>query len=249
MITGKKNIEAWFGSTKKPYWFLYEYNKIDSGKRKGSSSDIEGATHADAAAELAQALNRIGYGKYSLVATDKPGNLPTRGFLHEDFEISAFESNGTPNMPTVSGIPDGYMSKESVQELIQKEIQRHKAETELEALRKENTQLKKDLRVAEQQDGLSRLAGIAADLYPHFKDRLVPAAVAGIPPELHPKNNPMPTDQIEVMEVTPEQQERLSIAVGAFAEAAPDEWLEILEKMAAKVRTNPAIINTLKAFL
>ena len=254
MISGKKNISDWFASTKKPYWFLYEYNKVDSGKRKGSSSEAEGASHSDAVNDLNIALSRISYGKYTLVATEKPGNLPTRGFLHEDFEISPFESSNTQNSqsPSIGAIPDGYVKSETVDQMISKALADYQNKTELERLKKENDQLKKDLRTAETQDGFSRLAGIAADLFPMYKDKLIPAmaGIGNIPEPLPAKQEPMTnTTQDEVVDLTPEQNERLSLAIGAFVEAAPTEWLEILEKMAAKVRNNPGVLGTLKTFL
>lgn len=251
MISGKQNILSWFDNTDKPYWTLYDHNKTASGVFKGKSNQDEGATHKTAMDDLQKHLALLSYGKYTLVATEKPGGLPTRGFLIEDFELSTLDNNSGSQAPVINGIPDGYIKHTDVATQIADALNKYKTEEELKKLKEENSQLKKDLRQAEQQDGFNRLAGIAADLFPMYKDRILPA-VAGLPDPLPHQPTPMPTDQInegETVDLTPEQQDRLGIAIGSFMEAAPDEWLELLERLAANVKSNPALINTFKAFL
>jgi hypothetical protein len=250
MIAGKNKIIQWFEHTGMAYWKVYDHGKTDTGVYKFRSNEAEGITHSAAVAELEKSLGLISYGKYTIVAQAVAGKMPSRGFMKEDFEISISDGQAGGTQPVLSGMHEGYVSKTDVQQQITDALDQYKNNQERETLRKENTDLKKQVAEHEKNDPWARLAGIAADIIPMYKDKII-AQVAGIPQEL--PHQPAPTlgqgDAVETIDLSPEDQERLSIACGAFAEAAPDEWLEILEKMAAKVRSTPGILNTLKSFL
>jgi len=248
MIQGKKNILDWFETDCKDcrYWILFDFHKTDSGNYRSRSSDDENATNKSAYDELARTLGRISNGRYTLVALAKGGNIPAKGKFQEDIELSYMD--GTNNMPSMIGgvIPDGYIKADDVDAQIKKALRNYQQEQELTAMKQRLTELEKENKELTKavDDPINKIIAIAGPYLPKILG-MEAAAVAGLPQgTMQPAQ---PTEE-DVMELPVDVQERLGKVVETFMEATP-EWLEILEKMAAKVKANPSVLSTIKMFL
>lgn len=254
MIEGKQNILSWFESTGFPYWSLFHQGKTDSGNWVAKSNESEGASASTAYGDLEKQLKLLSRGKFTLVATARPGML-SKGTFRTDIEISMADSSSAQPAPApvVSGIPEGYLSKTEIAGIVETRLKEYQTEQELKDLREKVKLLEKENKEleAESNDGMNKFLGAIHPFVPHFLGQYT-AKVAGLPePQTLPIHTPMQneTETEEMQEITPQEAERLQNAINVFYQAAPTEWLLILEKMAAKIQTSPGILNTLKSFL
>lgn len=250
MITGKDNILKWFENSDKGFWMIYQYGKSDSSAIVAQSTRDEAAASAkNAYSELRETL-RLLNGRYTLAACAKNTRQPREDW-REDIEISKAETTAVAPMQAVSGI-----SPDDVTKQINDAILKYKTEQELIQLKKENDQLKKDLRIAEKESSepLNRIGQLAMQYMPMFLGAMPPpppqqertANVAGLSAEhIYNPNN----ETVDELILTEQENERLSKCVDVFAAAAPGEWLDLLEKLAAKLQANPQMIGMLKNFL
>lgn len=260
MIEGKKNILDWFEATGFGYWNLYDLNKTDSGNWKAKSDESEGATSATALAELHKSLSRIANGKFTLVAMSKPGSL-AKGKYVTDISISYMDQVGGSPLPAATpvlgGIPEGYIKESDVSTKIQDALAKYQAEQEVKQMRAELIELRKENKELEKAANgpWERVIGSLEPYLPMLLGHAMPQ-LAGLPvvqpsTQTITSNATMPqtTDNNEELTLTDAENERLSNVISVLYHAAPTEWLDLLERIAGKVQTNPAIINTVKAFL
>lgn len=247
MIRGKENILSWFKSTNCNYWTIYRYGSTDGTKTVIESNRDESATADRAFAELNNALDLMD-GKYSMACTAM-NKRTTRQDFHEDIEVSKMAMAGISGPPVMQGL-----SKEEAFAMVQEGIKKFQTEERLKALEKENAELKKDLKAIEKEAGnpLNRIISIAG---PYIEKMMLGTQqkIAGIPAPGHgqPNNDHFTNTPVEEQgyTLTDEENERLAQCIGIFHEYAPGEWLPLLEKLAAKIQENPAILNMLKSFL
>lgn len=254
MIEGRKNVSAWFEQTGKPYWIIYHKGKVESGNPSYRSDEREGVTNTDALGELKKILQIIGRGAYTIIASDK-AQITAKGTYREDFEISVTESQDSA---AVSGVASGAAVttgftmedvKKAAQEASREAVESYKRERELEDLRKENAELKKDVKELEKAKNdpwnkvMTAIAPHAEPIISGFMGRPT-AQVAGLPANDKLEDN----NALEETDLTPEQVEQLSYVCSVFAKHDPD-WLNTLNKMADKLEENPQLLNMIKSFI
>lgn len=243
MIVGKTNIIAWFESLNVPYWVLFAKGKVESGNQIARSNDTDSATITDSIAELKKILDLQNRGQFTLIAASK-STVTARGGFREDFEIPASESyqQQQPNS-AIAGYPQSLeeldrMADQRAQRFakeIKLEMQIERLQEKLEELQKENKELEK-----EADKGSNRfwdaINGIGVNnIIGMFMPKQAPA-VAGIPTtnEIPENDNGYAT--------------RLGNVIAIFQANDPD-WLDTLEKMAAKIKSDPSVIKMFKKFL
>lgn len=242
MIEGRQKILSWFEGTGMPYFTICHLNGTASGNWCYKSTQGEGVTNAQALADLKKWLDITSSGKYTIVAADTNDRIPAKGAWREDISLNSFDTQPAAAVASIGSIPDGYVKQETVTEQINNALEKYKRDQELEAIRKENAELKRENKELNANDPWTKIAGIFTELAPHFMPG-IKAQIAGVPAA-----DPVNTSTDEIVELTDEENDRLGIALATFREVDPD-WIGTLEKMAAKAKTNPGIINTLKAFL
>lgn len=246
MLDGRKNIVAWFELTNMPYWIIYQRGKTESGNPSFRSDEREGVTAIDAADQLKKTLNIIGRGQYSIIASAVP-KVTAKGTFREEFEISINENAPAAAPAAING---PVLSTEDVAAQVRAGIEEYKRTVEMENLRKKVADLEKEKAELEKRvtDPLNRIAGVLEPYAPSIVQQLFPqrAQVAGIPPaDSRVDDVQAPAETIDL---TDEQNERLSNALSVFAQHDAD-WLRTLERMAAKLQTNPQLISMIKNFL
>ena len=254
MIEGKKNVEQWFEHHQKPYWIIYQKAKEGSGNPSYKSDDREGVTFSDAYDQLKKVLGIIGRGQYCIIAADKPA-ITAKGTFREDFEISINESTGGGAPSQVASIAGPQLTSEDiaaqVQQGVKAGIEAYKREQEMDNLKKELADLKKENSDLEKQanDPLNRIAGILEPYAPSIVKEIFPKAaqVAGLPKACDKVEDAV-AGTAETVDLTPEQNERLSNALSVFAQY-DTEWLQTLERMAVKLQSSPQLLTMIKSFL
>ena len=177
-------------------------------------------------------------GRYTIAVTTENKRSP-RSDWKEDFEISNGDASQHPGyMQAVAGIGEDEISNR-----ISAALLKYKTEEELNKVKAENAQLKKDLSAAQKEanEPLNRIAGVAMQYLPIFlgQAQAPTAQVAGLT-----------TDSImEELILTDEENARLSACVDTFNTIAPGEWLPLLEKLAEKLKANPGMLQQLKFML
>lgn len=255
MIVGKRNILAWFASKEEfPYWALYAKGKTEGGQPIARMREIDGLSKGDGMDELSKTINLIDRGAFTLTAMTAP-KIVGKGSERTDFELESKsgQNDFSAMQPTViSGL-----TVEDVAAQVKRGIAEYVAETKLAALEKELAELKKEhaetLKSAD--DPFNRIAGIVAPYLPQLLG-MSQHAVAGIPKPNEPQyfeplnNTILPNENIteENQELTESESQRVSEALGVFAECDSD-WITTLEKMAAKLKSQPSMLTMLKSFL
>lgn len=240
MISGKQNILSWAETKMQsgfPYFTLFHQGQSSSGQWVNKSPDDENYSAERAYNDLATALSTH-VGKFTLCLNDKPGISP-KGMFKEDIQLSFEDKTAALLQPAVvNGVSDDEVTRR-----IDAALVKYKTEQELAQLRAENAELKKKVEELEDEGNnpLSRIAGVIEPFIPHILNAQV-AKVAGLPKHetAMPNNDHLVNEDVET---------RLGNVIAIFEKAAPEEWLSLLEKLAAKVESNPAIINNLKMFL
>jgi hypothetical protein len=251
MISGKENALKWFDTTGCTHWIIYAYGKSDSGFLVMRSTESDSLTKEQGYSELSLALS-IMNGRYTISAMPGVKRSP-KGDFKEDIEVSTTTSmGGIPQQGLVQQVTG--FSKEDVQAEIKKAIEEERTRVKLENLEKENRELKKENKELEQSAN-----GWIQQVVPHIAPHLgkifgQPRALAGIDdagaiPQTTTETNMNGTATAQEVEITDDEHQRLSAVVNVFMAADPEGWLVTLEKMAAKVQSNPSVLNTLKAFL
>jgi hypothetical protein len=245
MITGKQNIQQWFEATDCSYWALFNHKGTDSGNWVTRSSQEDGSTPQTALRDLAKALSLISYGKYTLAAIQKAGTLPSKGKFVTDVEISYTDTNAPQQQTQAIAGPSAI----NVEEAIQKALQDYKLNEEVKQLKAKNAELEKENKELQREDPIGKLVSICGPYIPKILG-LEAAQVAGIHPgTMQAAPNTIQHNEVEdEYSLTEQENQRLATVVETFMQADVN-WLETLEKMAAKVKADPGILKTLKMFL
>jgi len=236
MIYGKKNILAWFESTKFPYWTIYHQGNTTSGNFVAKSDESETAT---AAAALEDLTHRIGWlnGKYTIVASGVPKNV-SKGTFREDFSISMSEENQTTQqlapVQQISGIAPDEMEKR-----IAAAVDAAMTKKELADLKVLVKEQEKEIKTLTDNGPMATIAGLAKEYAPVVIPHLFPAAgatakVAGLPADEQEDDN--------------QDQARLVNIVNIMESIDPD-WLVKLEKLAFKLQANPSMWGMVQTFI
>ena len=265
MISGRRKITDWFEAKPDfPYWALYYRSNKASGQPIARMREQEEVTKNEGIQELEKHLNLLSRGTYSLTAM--PGaKIKGRGSETVDFEITdgiAGYDGSTPQpaAPVVQGF-----TKEDVAAAVATEMAKYKAEVELENLKKELAELKRENKELQDshEDPWGKIAGVVAPHLPGLLG-LQQAGVAGVP-ELpvpapssihHQSTTNMPTNEnagstIQTdteVKLSEADQNRLGEILGGFAEIDPD-WMNTLDRMVKKGKANPSLISLLKSML
>lgn len=243
MIVGKQNIISWFESLNVPYWVLFAKGKVESGNQIARSNDTDSATVADSLADLKKILDLQSRGQFTLIAAGKP-TVTARGGFREDFEIPSSESyQQSSSQPMIAGYPQSLEELDRMADVraqrfakeMKLEMQIERLQEKLEELQKENKELEK-----EADKGSNRLwdaiNGIGVEkIIGLFMPKQLPN-VAGIP-----QTNEVPENDNNYAT-------RLGNVIAIFQANDPD-WLDTLEKMAAKIKSDPSVIKMFKKFL
>ena len=245
IINGKDNVLSWFDTVPANHWIIYAYEKSDSGFLVLRSTEDDQLTKEASRDELSKALSLLS-GRFTICAM--PGiKRSAKGDYKINMELEKAGANvGNAFTPPQQGLQGPAVD---VQAEIKKALDKYKAEQKLEELQKQVDELKKENKELEKSanDPFNELIKIAGPYIPHLLGNQAPA-VAGIndaAPTIHQTTNDMPAEEVFMSDA---EHERLSEVVRTFMAADP-QWLETLEKMAAKVKANPSVLNTLKAFL
>lgn len=239
MIYGKKNILAWFESTKFPYWTIYQQGKTDSGNFVAKSDESETAT---ARAALEDLTHRIGWlnGKYTIVASGVPKNV-SKGTFREDFSISMTEENQATQQPApvhhISGIAPDEMEKR-----IAAAVDAAMTKKELADLKVLVKEQEKEIKTLTDNGPMATIAGLAKEYAPVVIPHLFPAAGATA------KVAGLQADQPDQVEDGNEDQARLVNIVNIMESIDPD-WLVKLEKLAFKLQANPSMWGMVQTFI
>lgn len=260
MIEGKQSVLDWFNSHDANYWTIFNSDKSDSGNFFAKySNEQEDAGKSDAYNELSRALSFLSRGKFKIVCTLSP-KMAARGKQETMFEITTTANNMPAPIPTLGGIPDGYISKSEIGSIVSDELNKYKTEVrlkEMEAQIKELEKQNKDLEDAATEP----MTVIMGHLQPYLGaiiSSIMPGVqkmVAGIPPgdsnDIHqhqfktqPLHMAQHNNETETAELSPEQLQRLTAVVEKLQSVTPD-WLENLELIANKVVAKPALLNML----
>lgn len=262
MIVGKDNVIAWFDSlpVEVKSWSLYHRNKTETGNpiNKIVQGKDDG-TKSFAREHLIKNLDIQANGQFTLVCASDTS--AAKGKYITDFELTAVNTGGNlytaPQAANMGGIPDGYVSKNEISGMIEEGVKKAMQERELQELKAKVIFLEKREKELEKEtsEPMNVFLGAIGPYIPQLMGAVIPK-VAGIPePGTIPQHEftnqlEMETMQNEIqgIDLTDDQHQRLEKVVGIFSNASP-EWLEVLEKMAAKVQKNPNVISTFKMFL
>ncbi|RYE02080.1 MAG: hypothetical protein EOP50_00875 [Sphingobacteriales bacterium] len=254
MIEGKDNVLAWYRTNEMPYWVIFYKGKSETANPVFRSNQEDGASFSQAFDELTRCLTILNRGQYDLVAMQKPGM--SKGTFRISFEIPI----GAPGAigavaPAASG--SGITKEEMLQALAterekwEKDLELKNARAELARLQKENRELERENRAPMQQ-----LIGAFAPLAPQIAGMLkgnMPAAapIAGVPANqpLDINEEPEVTGGEETFQPTAEQLDRVGVALATIARHEGEEWVELLERIAAAVDKNPALLSQVKMFI
>lgn len=245
MIEGRKNVIEWFVKHNLPYWSLYKGKDTSGGNWVDKSSDSETATNSDARRELEQIMSRIHSGSFTLVVSPTPANTSKGKFITE-INLSSLEVKETPQ---VSGVVS---NENDIEKRIAAAVDAAMAKVEMDRLKLKVVELEKENKELNENNGFTRLAGIAADLaptlLPHILGNRVPvAAVAGL--NAIPENTTIMNDQETGEDMTADELERLSKVIQVLSSIDPIGWLDKLEKLTAGIEKNPALLDMALKFV
>lgn len=250
MLTGKRAVLQWFDASDGNYWKIYAYGQASNGANiVYQSCQEENITHQKAREELDEALNILN-GKFDIASTQLASRKP-KGDWKVSFQINQAEEKGgnignVPQMQAVQGIGEDEVNKR-----IKAAIAEYKRDVEFEQLQARTRELEKQLKEAEKEasDPWNKIGEIAVPFITTWMaGQQQRAQVAGFPPvstsvpENDHFNEETETAVQETIKLTEDEENRLSNVIAILYTASP-EWLNKLEKLAALVQQNPAMIN------
>lgn len=246
MLTGKRAVLQWFDASDGNYWKIYAYGQASNGANiVYQSCQEENITHQKAREELDEALNILN-GKFDIASTQLASRKP-KGDWKVSFQINQAEEKGSignvPQTPVVQGIGEDEVTKR-----INAALKEYKREVEFEAMKERTRELEKQLKEAEREanDPWNKIGEIAVPFITSWMaGQQQRAQVAGFPPvsTTVPENDHFNEETEPVtIKLTDDEENRLSNVIAILYTASP-EWLNKLEKLAAMVQQNPAMIN------
>lgn len=263
MIKGKNSVLSYFDQINEAndrnviHFAIFKKGKVETGNTIYRTPMVPDWSFEKAREALSRVLDLQQFGEFTLISNSDQ-KVSNRGRFEQDFSIS------TSDLPAVSGFPGGpvFTSPEDIDKKIQDgviagiekykgEEERKRIEARLKELEKENKELK-----TSSESGWNKFLNVLSPYLPNILEEqgLIKTRVAGVPnSEAQPKTN---MEKNSTSELTEEQSEeinrRVTEAVGKIAEARPDDWLVLLEKVADLIQLKPSLgdkIDMLKNFL
>jgi hypothetical protein len=255
MIRGKENIKQWIIESDCPHWTIYPYN-MGKNNYLFSAKDQDNLSMDKTLEDFDKALSVLETGRYIIVA--KPKASSTKGFAETSYEHVRSSEQGTSSQvaaPIIAGVPEN-----EVQKRIDSAISALKTEMRLEALERENAQLRKELRENSKEDVISGairkldpyMEPIMQSLFPQVKQKAATAstsiAVSGFAEskiqEVKNKEVMNGKTQSQTFNYTPaeteeEASERSQSALQIWADS-DENFLQIVEKIVHVIETDPA---------
>lgn len=241
MITGKDNILKWFAKSGEPGWKIYHYGKSDASATVAQCP--QGLDHNQAYNELSDALTILS-GRYNIATCNSDGKRSPRNDWKEEFEVSKEDRSVAASVGAVAPVITG-VAPDEVSKQIQAALHQYKTDEELKTLRAKVAELEKENRELEKatSDPFNQIAGILVPMLPGLLGK-AQTQVAGVPPGGNVSYNHV-QQHAETNDSSNDETERLGRVVAVLQNATP-EWLELLEKIAAKVQADPGFINMAK---
>ena len=251
MLIGKKNILKWFDDSKGNYWYIYNYGQASNGANIAYQSDQDdNITHERARNSLEDALSILN-GRFDLVSTETASRKP-KGDWKITFQINQAEErvnaiSGFPQQPVMQGI-----SEDEVEKRIQKALQEHEQKKQLNEALERIKELEKENKEYQENDPWNKIGEVAIPLLHRWLGNMPAAAqVAGFPVTSteQPSNahfeesTSKETVVSSEFKLTDEEETRLANVITILHAIAPNIWLNKLERLAAMVQANPAMLN------
>ena len=255
MIRGKENIKQWIIEADCPHWTIYPYN-MGKNNYLFSAKDQDNLSMDKTLEDFDKALSVLETGRYIIVA--KPKASSTKGFAETSYEHVRISEQNTGNQvaaPIIAGVPENEVEKR-----INNAISALKTEMRLEALERENAQLRKELRENNKEDissgAIKKLEPYAEpilqSLFPQVKQKAA-AASTSIAVSGFSQDKPQQVKNKEVMSGQPktetfnyiaaeteeEASERSQSALQIWADS-DENFLQIVEKIVHVIETDPA---------
>jgi hypothetical protein len=234
MITSLDKLKEFLTLNKSPYWTLYK------GTTKDHANKVSEVDHSDTNVSMANSLHRLeqvfsilGTGRYTIVAKTKHDDIKA-GVYTENVDISQSSQaaiNGLGGNAVIG------LTKEDVQEAINREREKWHAEQTLAKLQEEIKELKKQGPVEK------IIAGLAPALEPILVKGL--AKIAGIDFSEQPRPSVSVNGFNEPEQATMEEVERIQAAIeklSAFLEPKGHNVVDVLEKLAEASEQKPDMI-------
>ena len=255
MISGRNNVLVWFKMQNKPYFSIFRKNESSSGNTVFNNRGRENETIETASAYLDQCLSLMHSGDFFIFCNDSAEKSASKGRAETFFTITVGESAPANVAVSVHNSNNNYSYEtvlQKAEEIAAKQFEQLTAKRELDLLKQENAQLKKEIR--ERDNTIAKpWQKIAGDVSPYigsilegmgFAKKTAPLAISGHAPSAKPEEN-TDLDDAEV--------QRMNTAVNAFCEALknryPNEWLSIIEKLTATINESPGKIDMALKFL
>jgi hypothetical protein len=261
MIRGKENLLKWVKQNDCPYWKIYPHGS-SRNNFFANSSEEPNLSMTDSLERLESSLELLESGRY--VITCKTSTTQTKGFHEIAFEhqntFSPLANNNAVSGPQVTGL----LTMEMLNERLKEEREKVNMDWEMKRLKERNEDLEKKLKEAENNGTDAALSGIIKRLDPyvdpvlnHFfpvEGKTKVAAVGFKDSEQNKSNNNNHTT-MQNQNFTPpttrpqddeEASKRSQIALQAWADADPENFLAMVEKIASVAVNDP---NTYKMYV
>lgn len=266
MIRGKQGVLEYFDQLneatdhKAIHFALFRKGKVETGNSIYRTPDFPDWNFSKAREALSRVLDLQQFGEFTLIVNTET-KVSSRGRYEVDLSISSSDMQAiagiNPAMPALS--PEETDKK--IQAAVIAGIEQYKAtehlkatEAKLKELEKENKELKEQA-----ESGWNKFLGTISPFIPNILEEqgLIKTSVAGIPNSAaKPVNMNANSTKQPQGDITEEQAEemnkRVTEAVGKIAEARPNDWLILLEKMAELIQAKPSLgdkIDMIKNFL
>ena len=257
MVSGKANLAAWFKIQNKPIFAIFRRGKEDSGNPVFTNRDRENDTMETASSFLDSCLSLISNGDFFIYCY-QPGGSSSKGRSETHFNISMNEvttGNAQPQISGTGGPFDYKIMLAEAEQMATKRFKEMQTEAKLEATEKELQELKKENRdlTNKLQTPINKIIG---ELHPYIgsiaeqlglKKPLTAGAISGVPHDSKLEDN------TPVKELSADDIENMNHAVHAFCEALqaqyPTEWISIIQKLTATIKSDPDKITLALKFL
>ncbi|MDD4109804.1 MAG: hypothetical protein PHH93_13900 [Prolixibacteraceae bacterium] len=186
-------------------------------------------------------------GRYIIYASDST-NLKTskKGRFREEFENLENVSSIGSVAPQFMGVPDGFVRREDVQAMIDKERMRNEMDrqkTEIEDLKEENRRLNEPIKKF-----MSNLSPIVAPVVSGLMQKFAPGTQIGMLPGSFAENEPKMNIPDEGEEINEEDDLKLRNALESWSNADPD-FLLLIEKISDMAKSGNPFYSQAKEML
>jgi len=193
-------------------------------------------------------------GRFFLIGKQKKND--TKGQFTDEFSIHHTEAVQQPSnyAPTISGIPEGYVSAKEMELMLKEQQNRFEMEqlkAEMKELKKNGGESKTDKFIGMIQP---LMPAIISGLFPKAAGMITPSqvAIAGMGDErmdMLDDHEDDDRDCIDLHGLSMAESDKL-LAIGArLKEQEPEEWLGMLDKIAGMAEAKDNMYNMAKGFL